>query len=100
MAGGAGPGFAFGQRPHRAAPRGMRRMVSLLTAPILITGGSGQLGHALADAARARGLEHVVASRPEFDFDIGGTIEFCVASAQPWLVINAAAYTAVDLAEK
>jgi len=74
-------------------------MVSLLKGPILITGGTGQLGHALADAAARRGLEHVVVSRPEFDFDVRETINACLVAAKPWLVINAAAYTAVDAAE-
>ncbi len=67
--------------------------------PILITGGTGQLGHALARAAAQRGLEHVVVSRPEFDFDVSETMCACIAAANPWLVINAAAYTAVDAAE-
>jgi dTDP-4-dehydrorhamnose reductase len=77
----------------------MRKMVSLLKGPILITGGTGQLGHSLADAAAQRGLHHLVVSRPEFDFDFSQTIEACLARAKPWLVINAAAYTAVDAAE-
>ena len=67
--------------------------------PILITGATGQLGHALADLARQRGLEHVAVSRPEFDFESGETIDVCLAISKPWLVVNAAAYTAVDAAE-
>ncbi len=68
--------------------------------PILITGGTGQLGHALAGAAARRSLEHVAVSRPEFDFDMRETITACLAAAKPRLVINAAAYTAVDAAER
>ena len=67
--------------------------------PILITGSTGQLGHALAEAAQQRGLNYVAVSRPEFDFDQSETIDACLAGAKPWLVINAAAYTAVDAAE-
>jgi dTDP-4-dehydrorhamnose reductase len=74
-------------------------MVRLLTGPILITGGTGQLGHALANRARLRGLDHVAVSRPAFDFDSAESIEACFQSARPRLVINAAAYTAVDTAE-
>jgi dTDP-4-dehydrorhamnose reductase len=74
-------------------------MVPLLKGPILITGGTGQLGHALTHAARERGIDHVAVSRPEFDFDVGETIESCFSSARPRLVVNAAAYTAVDAAE-
>jgi dTDP-4-dehydrorhamnose reductase len=74
-------------------------MVPLLTGPILITGGSGQLGHELAKEAQARGLDFISVSRPEFDFDQPETIDACFSAAKPCLVINAAAYTAVDAAE-
>lgn len=66
---------------------------------ILITGGSGQLGHELVALARARGMNFVAVSRPEFDFERPETIDACFAAAKPALVINAAAYTAVDKAE-
>ena len=58
-----------------------------------MTGGSGQVARALA----ARGA-HVV-GRPEFDFDRPETIGAVFRDAQPSLVVNAAAYTAVDAAE-
>lgn len=68
-----------------------------MTAPILVTGGQGQL--ALALAARATiPIRHV--GRPDFDFDRPETIAACFNAARPGLVINAAAYTAVDAAEK
>jgi dTDP-4-dehydrorhamnose reductase len=66
---------------------------------ILITGGSGQLGHALGALAQARGLAFTSVSRPEFDFERPETLAACFAAAKPSLVINAAAYTAVDAAE-
>ena len=66
---------------------------------ILITGATGQLGRALMEEATARGLEFVAVSRPEFDFEMPETIAACLARAKPDLVINAAAYTAVDAAE-
>jgi len=64
--------------------------------PILVTGGSGQLASALAVQGGAR--VHRV-GRPEFDFDKPATIEAVFRAAAPWLVVNAAAYTAVDAAE-
>lgn len=67
--------------------------------PLLITGASGQLGHALAVRAGWGGLDHRAVSRPEFDFDDPGSVERCFHSASPALVINAAAWTAVDAAE-
>jgi dTDP-4-dehydrorhamnose reductase len=74
-------------------------MVQLLTGAILITGGSGQLGDALQKLAAARGLDFRAISRPEFDFANPATIDACFAAAAPSLVINAAAYTAVDAAQ-
>jgi len=67
---------------------------------ILITGASGQLGDALQKAAAARGLAVTAISRPAFDFDAPATIKSCFDAAAPDLVINAAAYTAVDAAEQ
>jgi dTDP-4-dehydrorhamnose reductase len=67
-----------------------------MTRGILVTGGSGQLASALAKLGGDR--IHLV-GRPEFDFDRSETIAATVRSANPWLVVNAAAYTAVDAAE-
>jgi dTDP-4-dehydrorhamnose reductase len=67
--------------------------------PIMVTGGSGQLGHALSVCLPAAGLECKMVSRPEFDFDQPATIRHAFARIRPALVINAAAYTAVDAAE-
>ncbi len=67
-----------------------------MTAPILVTGGTGQVASALA----ASGGDVVrVVGRPTFDFDRPETIVATFRATAPWLVINAAAYTAVDAAE-
>ncbi len=63
---------------------------------ILVTGGSGQLATSLKK--RASG-EVVVVGRSEFDFDRPETILETLARYRPSAVINAAAWTAVDLAE-
>jgi dTDP-4-dehydrorhamnose reductase len=63
---------------------------------ILVTGGTGQLARALAQADPAR---VTVVGRPDFDFDQPDTIEKTLAAAKPDLVVNAAAWTAVDAAE-
>ena len=60
---------------------------------ILATGGTGQVGTELA----ARGV--TVVGRPAFDFDHPDTITATFDRAQPNLVVNAAAWTAVDAAE-
>ncbi len=65
--------------------------------PVLVTGGTGQLARALADAPGK--LDIHVAGRPGFDFDHPATLGVAFAAIRPKLVINAAAYTAVDRAE-
>ncbi len=66
-----------------------------MSGPILVTGGTGQLSGALA---RARPGVHVV-GRPDFDFDEPETIGQVLRRHTPALVVNAAAWTAVDAAE-
>lgn len=63
---------------------------------ILVTGGTGQVATALAQqgAARVR-----LVGRPEFNFDRIETIEQAFRDADTTVVVNAAAYTAVDAAE-
>jgi dTDP-4-dehydrorhamnose reductase len=70
-----------------------------MTQPILITGVSGQLAVALGDGAPSHGLLVRQFDRPTLDFDRPATIAAAFAATAPWLVINAAAYTAVDAAE-
>jgi len=60
---------------------------------LLVTGGSGQVARALG----ALGVR--VVGRPDFDFDRPETIAVVFAAEKPSLVVNAAAYTAVDAAE-
>jgi dTDP-4-dehydrorhamnose reductase len=67
--------------------------------PILIAGESGQLGVALGEAAPSHGLAVRQFDRPVLDFDRPASIAAVFAESTPWLVINAAAYTAVDAAE-
>lgn len=65
--------------------------------PILITGGSGQLAHSLAAAAGAHPVLRL--GRPEFDFDALSSLPALLDRLNPTLILNAAAYTAVDKAE-
>jgi dTDP-4-dehydrorhamnose reductase len=70
-----------------------------MVSPILIAGESGQLGVALGEAAPSHGLGVRQVDRPVLDFDRPASIAAVFAETAPWLVINAAAYTAVDAAE-
>ena len=67
---------------------------------ILVTGGTGQLARLLGQAGlgQACGADVRVVGRPDFDFDRPDTLEAALAD-RPSLVVNAAAWTAVDAAE-
>jgi dTDP-4-dehydrorhamnose reductase len=66
---------------------------------ILIVGTSGQLAVALGEAAPSHGLTVRQFDRSALDFDRPDSVAAAFADTTPWLVINAAAYTAVDAAE-
>lgn len=65
---------------------------------VLILGGAGQVGVAVARAAPAH-HEVVVMTRASLDIGDARSVAEAVADVDPEWVINAAAYTAVDLAE-
>jgi dTDP-4-dehydrorhamnose reductase len=69
---------------------------------LLVTGVRGQLARALAALSpkfAELGYTMRQVGRPDFDFDRPATIEAVFHAAAPALVINAAGWTAVDLAE-
>ncbi|WP_395006430.1 dTDP-4-dehydrorhamnose reductase [Undibacterium sp.] len=66
---------------------------------ILVTGTSGQLGRSLAKALQDLG-EIITPLRAELDLSDIESIAPYIQQCQPDLIINPAAYTAVDLAEK
>jgi len=66
---------------------------------ILVFGGNGQLGRELARAGAAAGVPLVAMSRSEADIADAAAVRRALATHKPQLVVNAAAYTKVDLAE-
>ena len=66
---------------------------------VLVAGGSGQVARALVDTAPAAEFDVVALGRPNLDLTDFASIDAAVRSAAPAIVINAAAYTAVDQAE-
>ncbi len=68
-------------------------------APILLTGGTGQVGQAVLRHAEARGLDIVAPNRAQMDLKNVQSIADMVASRRWSAVLNCAAYTAVDRAE-
>lgn len=69
-----------------------------LYSKILITGATGQIGHELVRELSALGSV-VAPPRSMLDLESPTSIRSAIHEIQPTLVVNAAAYTAVDLAE-
>lgn len=67
---------------------------------VLVAGKSGQLALALQEACRELGLAHVGAGRPDFDILDPAAISRVLEAHQPDVVINAAAWTDVEGAER
>ena len=66
---------------------------------ILVAGGQGQVGSALAQQGREQGLDLVALGRSDLDITNAASIAAAFEKYQPELLINSAAYTAVDRAE-
>lgn len=66
---------------------------------VLVTGGQGQVGSALAQLGKENGLDLETLGRSELDITDAACIAAAFQRYQPELLINAAAYTAVDKAE-
>lgn len=66
---------------------------------ILVAGERGQVGSALAQLGSDQGLELVALGRSDLDITDTASIDAAFARYTPNLLINAAAYTAVDKAE-
>jgi dTDP-4-dehydrorhamnose reductase len=66
---------------------------------LLVTGGAGMLGQAVAAAATRLGHDVVALSRAELDVTDADHVRRVVAAAEPRAVVNCAAWTDVDGAE-
>ncbi len=66
---------------------------------IAVTGSEGQVVRALRERSAGRGVEIITLARPRFDLAEPAMIGPSLTSAAPDIVVNAAAYTAVDKAE-
>lgn len=67
---------------------------------IAVTGWQGQVARALGEAGAAFNVEIVRLGRPQLDLAVPETVESVLKAAAPDIVVNAAAYTAVDQAER
>ena len=66
---------------------------------ILVAGGQGQVGSALAQQGLERNLDLIALGRQNLDITSKESIALVFAKYEPDLLINAAAYTAVDKAQ-
>src|SRR5262245_40715746 len=66
---------------------------------LLVFGAGGQLGQEIAALAAARGLALAPVARQDADIADPAAVNAAIARAAPQVVVNAAAYTKVDLAE-
>jgi dTDP-4-dehydrorhamnose reductase len=67
---------------------------------ILITGANGQVGWELIRQAESRDIDFCAFTRTELDITKIDAVEQAIANCKPDIVVNAAAYTAVDKAEE
>jgi dTDP-4-dehydrorhamnose reductase len=66
---------------------------------VLITGAAGQLGHDLVAECTRRGDDVIAADRATLDVSDRDLVHGTIATLRPTIVINAAAWTAVDACE-
>ena len=66
---------------------------------VVVTGREGQVARSLAERATPAGATLIALGRPELDLEQPQKIAAALAAARPDVVVSAAAYTAVDLAE-
>lgn len=66
---------------------------------LLIIGSNGQLGWELCKRGGKRGFDIIALDLPEFDINDASAVKKEVSQADASIIINAAAYTAVDKAE-
>lgn len=67
---------------------------------LLITGAAGQVGQALQAKAKRQGLSFQEVTRQQLDISSPEEVERVVTETKATVIINAAAFTAVDLAEE
>lgn len=66
---------------------------------ILVTGANGQVGHCLKEQLDESNIPFVAFTREQLDITNAAAVDQAIQDERPTIVINAAAYTAVDKAE-
>src|SRR3982074_1217480 len=89
-------GAAWARRQTGTGARGSQKGRQV---KVLVTGREGQLARGLLEAADGAAVEVVAIGRPELDLADEKSVAAAIARDRPDIVVNAAAYTAVDKAE-
>jgi dTDP-4-dehydrorhamnose reductase len=66
---------------------------------IAVTGREGQVARAMAEIGPSENVTIILVGRPELDLAVAASVFPALQAARPDIVVNAAAYTAVDKAE-
>ncbi|HTJ03156.1 MAG TPA: dTDP-4-dehydrorhamnose reductase [Methylovirgula sp.] len=66
---------------------------------VAVTGSQGQVALSLLERGAEQGIEILALARPQLDLADPTTVLPVMSAAKPDIIVNAAAYTAVDLAE-
>ncbi|HYE06002.1 MAG TPA: family 1 glycosylhydrolase [Planctomycetota bacterium] len=67
---------------------------------LLITGGGGHVGQAIARSCAARGIPFALTTRDELDIADPTSVAAALARHRPWAVVNAAGYARIARAER
>ncbi len=88
--------------PQRIGPfaRAVREDGAGTAAPLLITGATGTLGRAFAEACARRDIPYILSDRAMLSLDDAASIARTLDGAKPWSVINTAGWVRVDEAER
>jgi dTDP-4-dehydrorhamnose reductase len=70
-----------------------------MSGPLLVLGAGGQVGREMIEFAKERGVGAVGLDRAALDITDAAAVARAIERARPGLILNAAAYTAVDRAE-
>lgn len=68
-------------------------------ARVLVAGANGQVARSLVERGKARGIDVLALGRPDIDLEAFGGLPKNATDFAPTVIVNAAAYTAVDKAE-
>src|SRR5215203_1473146 len=88
------------ERFATSAPVGLKRRLTTVFMKLLVTGAGGMTGSEVGRQASSRGWYCAAYNRADLDVSDRSAVQDAVDSVKPDVIINAAAYTSVDAAER